>query len=46
MPEGLEKNVSVQEMANLLAYLKEAAAGDSNAERDFGTLPGLIETPK
>ncbi|HEY2249440.1 MAG TPA: HEAT repeat domain-containing protein, partial [Planctomycetaceae bacterium] len=44
MPDGLEKNISVQEMANLLAYLREAATGDSYAERDFGTLPGLIET--
>jgi putative membrane-bound dehydrogenase-like protein len=44
MPEGLEKSIGVQEMANLLAYLREAATGDSNAERDFGTLPGLIET--
>lgn len=43
MPEGLEKLITVQEMANLLAYLREAATGDANAERDFGTLPGLIE---
>jgi putative membrane-bound dehydrogenase-like protein len=46
MPEGLEKNIPPQEMADLLAYLQEAAAaspGDPNAERDFGTLPGLIE---
>ncbi len=45
MPEGLEKSISVPEMANLLAFLREAAAGDSYAERDFGTLPGLIEKP-
>jgi putative heme-binding domain-containing protein len=44
MPEGLEKSISLQEMANLLAYLREAATGDWNAEREFGTLPGLIET--
>jgi putative heme-binding domain-containing protein len=46
MPEGLEKNIPPQEMAHLLAYLKDTAAsgkGDANAERDFGTLPGLIE---
>lgn len=46
MPEGLEKDITVPEMANLIAFLKEAAAAtapDSRAERDFGTLPGLIE---
>ncbi|HLJ11295.1 MAG TPA: c-type cytochrome, partial [Planctomycetaceae bacterium] len=46
MPEGLEKNIPPQDMANLLAYLKEAATsspGDANSERDFGTIPGLIE---
>lgn len=47
MPEGLEKNITVPEMASLIAYLKAAAAtsttGDPYAERDFGTIPGLIE---
>ncbi|MBI3865692.1 MAG: c-type cytochrome, partial [Planctomycetia bacterium] len=47
MPEGLEKNITVPEMASLIAFLKEAVAAepaaDSRAERDFGTLPGLIE---
>ena len=49
MPEGLEKELSPQAMADLLAYLAEASArspGDPNAERDFGTLPGLIEGKK
>src|SRR5207247_7725254 len=48
MPEGLEKNIGKQEMADLIAFLVEAAAkagpGTSpNRERDFGTLPGLVE---
>jgi putative heme-binding domain-containing protein len=51
MPEGLEKEISPQDMADLLAWLQQAAAsapapgtpGDRHAERDFGTLPGLIE---
>src|SRR5262249_21779496 len=46
MPEGLEKQITKHEMADLIAYLVEAAArsgvGSSpNRERDFGTLPGL-----
>jgi hypothetical protein len=50
MPEGLEKEISPQEMAHLVAFLQQAAAaepaGNPNRERDFGTLPGLIEPPK
>jgi putative heme-binding domain-containing protein len=49
MPEGLEKEISLQGMADLIAYLNEAASqapGDPNAQRDFGTLPGLIETKR
>ncbi len=49
MPEGLEKELSHQAMADLMAWLSHAAAqapGDPNAERDFGTLPGLIETTR
>ncbi|MFN0050944.1 MAG: HEAT repeat domain-containing protein, partial [Planctomycetales bacterium] len=49
MPEGLEKEISLQGMADLIAYLNDAAAkspGDPNAERDFGTLPGLVETER
>jgi putative membrane-bound dehydrogenase-like protein len=47
MPEGVEKTVSVPEMAHLIAFLIDAAAsapaGQPHAERDFGTLPGLVE---
>ena len=49
MPEGLEKDLSHQAMADLIAYLTEVATtatGDPNAQRDFGTLPGLIETKR
>jgi putative heme-binding domain-containing protein len=51
MPEGLEKNISKQEMADLLVFLagqvgKQGPAVDANRERDFGTLPGLIEPGK
>jgi putative membrane-bound dehydrogenase-like protein len=47
MPEGLEKQIPQQAMADLLAYLNEATAaavGDPNAVRDIGTAPGLIES--
>jgi putative heme-binding domain-containing protein len=46
MPEGLEKGIDKQAMADLLAFLREAAVregGDALRVRDFGTLPGLIE---
>jgi putative heme-binding domain-containing protein len=51
MPEGLEKSISKQEMADLLAFLaaqvgKYGPAADANRERDFGTLPGLVEPGK
>ena len=51
MPEGLEKNVSKQEMADLLVYLKDAigkyATDDAYIQsRDHGTDPGLIEPEK
>jgi putative heme-binding domain-containing protein len=45
MPEGLEKELDKQQMANLLAFLAEAVVkyGKPFPERDFGTLPGLVE---
>jgi putative heme-binding domain-containing protein len=47
MPEGLEKSISVAQMADLLAFLQQSrgpAAGEDDLQtRDFGTLPGLIE---
>lgn len=49
MPEGLEKTIPPAEMADLIAYLMRAVrqpvAGNPNRERDFGTLPGLVEPP-
>jgi putative membrane-bound dehydrogenase-like protein len=52
MPEGVERDVSKQEMADLLAYLSSelAKAGPEpvrdHRTRDFGTLPGLVEPNK
>jgi putative heme-binding domain-containing protein len=51
MPEGLEKTISKNEMADLIAYLRgthrggssEASESDSSRPLDIGTLPGLIE---
>jgi putative heme-binding domain-containing protein len=52
MPEDFEKKISKQDMADLIAFLrdaqlrapvKKAAAGDPNQKRDFGTLPGLVD---
>lgn len=45
MPEGLEKAVPPQAMADLIAYLQEATKktpGDPNSERDRGTLAGTL----
>ena len=49
MPEGLESAINHQEMADLIAFLQTTipATGkgaNPNRERDFGTLPGLIES--
>jgi len=49
MPEGLEAAINHQDMADLIAYLQSAIpttgkAANPNRERDFGTLPGLIES--
>ena len=50
MPEGLEKSITVEQMADLLSYLQQARAPAVGEEdlptRDFGTLPGLSEPPK
>ncbi len=50
MPEGLERAVSVEAMADLIAFLQESTKktpGDQNSERDRGTLAGtLIEDGK
>lgn len=53
MPEGLEKTISMPEMADLVAYLRAShRGGDSDGAGastgvvrtlDIGTLPGLIE---
>jgi putative heme-binding domain-containing protein len=48
MPEGFEKEIDPAAMADLVAYLTHVAAqapqeGNPHRERDFGTLPGLIE---
>ena len=50
MPEGLEKEASPQDMADLIAYISAARRNhgvrsetELQAERDFGTLPGLVE---
>ncbi len=50
MPEGLERDIPPQAMADLISYLQTALAtpvdaGQSRQTRDFGTLPGLIEPP-
>src|SRR5262249_21118807 len=50
MPEGLEKNISKQEMADLVRFLQgwvgKAAGPDANRVRDHGTEPGLVEPKK
>jgi putative membrane-bound dehydrogenase-like protein len=51
MPEGLERTIGKQEMADLIAFLVETTGKSGSAmslhrERDFGTLPGLVEPRK
>jgi putative heme-binding domain-containing protein len=52
MPEGLEKTITKQDMADLLAFLRASHRGDTGDDAvestqtprlDIGTLPGLIE---
>ncbi|MBS0266590.1 MAG: c-type cytochrome, partial [Planctomycetes bacterium] len=48
MPEGLEKAVSPEEMADLIAFLQEMtkkSPGDPNSERDRGTVAGTLIEP-
>jgi putative membrane-bound dehydrogenase-like protein len=45
MPEGLEKTVSPEAMADLIAFLQEMtkkSPGDPNSERDRGTIAGTL----
>ena len=45
MPEGLEKGIPPEAMADLIAFLQEATKktpGDPNSERDRGTLGGTL----
>jgi len=49
MPDGLEAAINQQEMADLIAFLQAPIpatgnAANPNRERDFGMLPGLIES--
>lgn len=49
MPEGLEAAINHQEMSDLIAFLQAAISttgkdANPNRERDFCTLPGLIES--
>ena len=52
MPEGLEKTITKQEMADLIAFLRASHRGNDDSDApdasrsprlDIGTLPGLIE---
>ncbi len=45
MPEGLEGVIGKQEMADLIGFLVASVVkpGVDTRERDFGTLPGLVE---
>ena len=49
MPEGLEKNLTHQHLADLLAFLQSVqgiTAVDPNRRLDIGTEPGLVEPKK
>jgi cytochrome c553 len=45
MPEGMEKKLSHQDMADLIAYLHtvQATAPATEPPLDIGTRPGLME---
>jgi putative heme-binding domain-containing protein len=45
MPEGLERDIPLQSMADLIAFLQEMTKktpGDPNSERDRGTIAGTL----
>jgi putative heme-binding domain-containing protein len=46
MPEGFEKTISHEEMADLLAYLQSSQVPDTAVRLDIGTTPGMIEPEK
>ena len=49
MPEGLEKALTHQNVADLIAFLQSVqgnTAGDPNRPLDIGTEPGLVEPTK
>jgi len=46
MPEGFEKKLTKQDMADLIAYLQVSRKPTGPAPLDIGTLPGLIEPGK
>lgn len=43
MPEGFEKTIGREEMADLLTYLQSSQVPDAAAKLDIGTTPGLSE---
>jgi putative heme-binding domain-containing protein len=43
MPEGFEKNISRQEMADLLAFLQSSQLPEPATPLDIGTTPGMLE---
>jgi putative heme-binding domain-containing protein len=43
MPEGFERTISKEEMADLIAFLQTSQVPDAQAPLDIGTLPGMVE---
>ncbi len=46
MPEGFERNVTTEEMADLIAFLQSSQLPEAAAPLDVGTPPGMVEPEK
>jgi putative membrane-bound dehydrogenase-like protein len=46
MPEGFERNISKEEMADLIAFLQSSQGPVAEAPLDIGTRPGMVEPEK
>jgi hypothetical protein len=43
MPEGFEKNITKEEMHNLIAFLQSSQVLETRSRLDIGTTPGMEE---
>jgi hypothetical protein len=46
MPEGFEKNITMEAMADLIAFLQSSHVPKSAMRLDIGTQPGMVESER